>query len=92
MLPESARGGGVDLYRAIRFPDTWALEKRLLDFGCVDSSIFQAAGSWWMTTSPQVVPGHTMQLALAVDHRIVYGHHAAAFLGEVKAFLEEARI
>lgn len=40
----------------------------------------------------QVVPGSTMQLSLAVDHRIVYGHHAAAFLEEVKAFLEEARI
>ena len=40
----------------------------------------------------QVVPGCTMQLALAVDHRIVHGHHAAAFLEEVKAFLEEARI
>lgn len=40
----------------------------------------------------EVVAGHTMQLSLAVDHRIVYGHHAAAFLGEVKAFLEEARI
>ena len=35
--------------------------------------------------SPQ--QGVTPQL-----HRIVYGHHAAAFLGEVKAFLEEARI
>lgn len=40
----------------------------------------------------QVVPGRTMQLSLAVDHRIVYGHHAAAFLEEVKAFLEEARV
>ncbi len=40
----------------------------------------------------EVVAGSTMQLSLAVDHRIVYGHHAAAFLGEVKAFLEEARI
>ncbi len=39
-----------------------------------------------------VAPGCTMQLSLAVDHRIVYGHHAAAFLEEVKAFLEEARI
>lgn len=39
-----------------------------------------------------VVPGRTMQLSLAVDHRIVYGHHAAAFLEEVKSFLEEARI
>jgi len=59
MLPECAQGGGVDLYRAIRFPDTWVLEKRLLDFRCVDSSIFKASGLWWMTTSPQVVPGHT---------------------------------
>jgi asparagine synthase (glutamine-hydrolysing) len=58
MLPESAQGGGVDLYRAARFPDEWVLEKRLLDFRCVDSSIFYAEGSWWMTTSPQVVPGN----------------------------------
>jgi asparagine synthase (glutamine-hydrolysing) len=57
MLPESAQGGGVDLYRAARFPDQWVLEKRLLEFRCVDSSIFHAAGSWWMTTSPQLVPG-----------------------------------
>ncbi|HET9094799.1 MAG TPA: 2-oxo acid dehydrogenase subunit E2 [Solirubrobacteraceae bacterium] len=39
-----------------------------------------------------VVAGRTMQLSLAVDHRIVYGHHAAAFLAEVKSSLEEARI
>jgi pyruvate dehydrogenase E2 component (dihydrolipoamide acetyltransferase) len=39
----------------------------------------------------EVVPGRTMQLALSVDHRIVYGYHAAAFLEEVKADLEEAR-
>jgi asparagine synthase (glutamine-hydrolysing) len=58
LLPESAQGGGLDLYRAARFPDEWVLEKRLLDFRCVDSSIFQFAGSSWMTTSPQVVPGH----------------------------------
>lgn len=36
-----------------------------------------------------VVPGHTMVLTLACDHRIVYGAHAAAFLEEVKAHLEE---
>ena len=39
----------------------------------------------------KVVPGRTMQLALSVDHRIVYGHHAAEFLEEVKSHLEEAR-
>jgi asparagine synthase (glutamine-hydrolysing) len=58
MLPEGAQGGGLDLYRARRFPDEWALEKRLLDFRCVDSSVFRASGSWWMTTSPKVVAGH----------------------------------
>lgn len=36
----------------------------------------------------KVVPGKTLALALAVDHRIVYGHHAASFLEEVKANLE----
>jgi pyruvate dehydrogenase E2 component (dihydrolipoamide acetyltransferase) len=40
----------------------------------------------------KVVPGHTMELCLSVDHRIVYGHHAAEFLEDVKAFLEEARV
>jgi len=37
-----------------------------------------------------VVPGHTMVLTLACDHRIVYGAHASAFLEELKAHLEEA--
>jgi pyruvate dehydrogenase E2 component (dihydrolipoamide acetyltransferase) len=36
----------------------------------------------------EVVPGHTMALALACDHRIVYGAYAAMFLEEVKAHLE----
>jgi pyruvate dehydrogenase E2 component (dihydrolipoamide acetyltransferase) len=35
-----------------------------------------------------VVPGHTMVMTLACDHRIVYGAHAAAFLEEIKAHLE----
>jgi len=71
MLPESAQGGGCDLYRAARFPDEWVLEKRLLDFRCVDSSIFQSGGSWWMTTSPQVVPGHAPITWLLGADRII---------------------
>ena len=38
----------------------------------------------------QVVPGHTMVVTLACDHRIVYGAHASAFLEELKAHLQEA--
>jgi pyruvate dehydrogenase E2 component (dihydrolipoamide acetyltransferase) len=39
----------------------------------------------------EVVAGRTLQLSLAADHRIVYGHHAASFLDAVKATLEESR-
>jgi len=39
----------------------------------------------------QVVAGRTLQLGLAVDHRIIYGHHAASFLEAVKGSLEEPR-
>jgi pyruvate dehydrogenase E2 component (dihydrolipoyllysine-residue acetyltransferase) len=37
----------------------------------------------------QIVPGRTMVLTLACDHRILYGAHAAGFLEEIKAHLEE---
>jgi pyruvate dehydrogenase E2 component (dihydrolipoamide acetyltransferase) len=37
-----------------------------------------------------VVPGHTMIVTLACDHRIVYGAHASAFLEVLKAHLQEA--
>jgi len=58
MLPEGAQGGGLDLFRAHRFPDEWVLETRLLNFRCVDSSVFRYGEHWWMLTSPQAVPGH----------------------------------
>jgi hypothetical protein len=58
MIPETSATGGVDLYRARRFPDDWVLEKRLLDFPAVDSTIFRHAGAWWMFTSPIPVPAH----------------------------------
>ena len=69
MLPEAAQSGGLDLYRARRFPDEWVLEARLLDFRCVDSSVFKFGGTWWMVTSPQVAPGHApITWLLQADH------------------------
>jgi pyruvate dehydrogenase E2 component (dihydrolipoyllysine-residue acetyltransferase) len=37
-----------------------------------------------------VVPGHSMTLTLACDHRILYGSQAALFLNRIKTQLEEA--
>jgi pyruvate dehydrogenase E2 component (dihydrolipoamide acetyltransferase) len=38
----------------------------------------------------EIVPGRTLLLGLSVDHRIIYGHHAASFLEEIKGHLEES--
>lgn len=61
MLPESAKSGGLDLYRARRFPDEWERVGRILDFPCVDSTVFRLDGVWWMFTSPKA-PGLSVAL------------------------------
>ena len=58
MVPESAASGTVDLYRATRFPDEWVLECTLLRLCCVDSTLFEHDGRWWLVTTPRIVPGH----------------------------------
>jgi O-antigen/teichoic acid export membrane protein len=57
LVPESEEAGGVDLYRARQFPDDWVLETRLIDFPCVDPTIFRWQDRWWMIASPQNVKG-----------------------------------
>ena len=39
-----------------------------------------------------IVPGHTMTLKLACDHRILYGAQAATFLARIKSLLEEGAL
>ncbi len=36
-----------------------------------------------------IVPGHTMTITLACDHRILYGPHASRLLGHIKRVIEE---
>lgn len=57
MVPESERAGSVQLFRAVRFPDVWVLERTLLDLRAVDPAPFQHDGRWWMFVSPLVVRG-----------------------------------
>ncbi len=52
MVPESSEAGSVRLYRAVRFPYEWVLERTLLSgLPYVDSSLFQYREKWWMFTS-----------------------------------------
>jgi hypothetical protein len=57
LIPESAEAGGVDLYRARHFPNDWVLERRLIEFPCVDPTVFRWRDRWWMIASPQNVKG-----------------------------------
>jgi hypothetical protein len=48
MVPESARAGGVRLYRADPFPHHWALECTLIEGAFYDPSLVEFDGRWWM--------------------------------------------
>lgn len=49
MLPESGANRTVEIYRCIRFPDEWRLEKVLLRGArFVDATIHRAGDTWWM--------------------------------------------
>jgi hypothetical protein len=58
MIPETGDAGVVELYRATAFPYQWEWSAKLLDLRAVDSTVVQAAGRWWMFTSPMAAPAH----------------------------------
>ena len=48
MIPESAEGNQLRLYRATSFPDQWKFEKTLLTGSFGDHEIFQYNNRWWL--------------------------------------------
>jgi hypothetical protein len=49
MIPESGANRTVEIYRCVRFPDEWRLEKVLLRGApFVDATVHRAADAWWM--------------------------------------------
>ena len=54
MMPESAAGGSLDLYRAVRFPDVWVKDRALLDgVPVADATLLERDGRLWLFASPQ---------------------------------------
>lgn len=51
MLPESSCAGGLDLYRAERFPDRWVKHARVLDGRLHDATLFTHEGRWWIASA-----------------------------------------
>ena len=49
MIPESGAAGTIDLYRALDFPHSWALETTLVaDVVASDATLIEKDGRWWM--------------------------------------------
>ncbi len=49
LMPESGSRGGVELYRAVDFPNGWQLERTLLeDHALFDSTLFEHDGLLWL--------------------------------------------
>jgi hypothetical protein len=49
MIPETGAARRVEIYRARRFPDEWALEQVLMeDVYAVDATLIDMDGTWWM--------------------------------------------
>ncbi len=55
MIPETRRADRLELYRCVKFPDTWKLECPLLDIRAIDPTIFQWNSHWWMFLSSAAV-------------------------------------
>jgi hypothetical protein len=49
MIPETAHNRAIELYRCVRFPDQWKLERTLVkDAWAADATIHRANDRWWM--------------------------------------------
>lgn len=51
MLPKSSAAGGLELYRAKRFPFEWQKVSRLIEGSFHDATPFQHEGRWWIAAS-----------------------------------------
>lgn len=74
MIPETGRNRTVELYRAIRFPDEWKLEKVLLSgHWAVDTAVWHDGHRWWFFATMKESRGEGSMLML---------FHASELTGE----------
>lgn len=51
MLPETRQNNRLELYRCVRFPSEWQLEKVLMDkIHALDPTLLEYNGTWWLFT------------------------------------------
>ena len=64
MIPESAANRTISLYRAVRFPDQWQLEKELFRASAVDTTVLAEGGLYWFFVTLEEPRGFATQMWL----------------------------
>jgi len=70
MIPESGANSTVELYRAIRFPEKWKLEKVLFEGRAVGTTTWHQNDLWWLFTTLAETPGHCVMQLLIYSHSL----------------------
>ena len=64
MIPETSSSGAVELYRCVRFPDEWKLDRILFHGRAVDTTVYAHNGLYWFFVTIQEPHGFATQLWL----------------------------
>jgi hypothetical protein len=64
MVPETIQDGGIRLYRAVNFPESWERCGTLMDGPFVDSTVFRDQQLWWMFSTVREPRGRGLALCL----------------------------
>lgn len=64
MIPETSANRSVELYRCVRFPDRWVLERELYQGVAVDTSVWIEGGDHWFFVTFMEPRGFATQLWL----------------------------
>jgi hypothetical protein len=74
MLPETAANGAIELYRAVSFPDAWALDAVLVrDVRAVDPTLIEHAGRFWLFANVAVEGASSNDELFLVSARSLQG-------------------
>jgi len=64
MIPETGSNGTVELYRCVRFPDMWQMDRVLFKGQAVDTTVWVEDGFYWFFVTMKEPRGHASQLWL----------------------------
>lgn len=92
LMPESSARGGIELYRAVEFPDRWALAHELFEgLAIVDATLFEHDGRLWLLAGVATAGGSDWDELFAWHAPALAGPWTAHALNPIKSDCRSAR-